>query len=456
MGNLLLLSGDLAKAEARFLEARHLATETGDDLILARALTGAGYLEFRRSRLAQAQVMWEEALERAERAGDERVAAGILRSLAIAAGSHRRQDRAGELLDQAIGLARRTGDDQQLRLLLGSAAEMRLWLGDYQAAEKSYGDALALASSIGDLSARPLLLAELGWVALLRGEVVSAERLAVEATELAEDLGNRRVWAHALRLKGEALLRMGDLGATTALDGAFAIAKELGAPAEVAGVRCSQACLALEDGRLDEARRLAREATGLSALQHTMRRVSIAWVLGVAALMEGDLDAAEREFQVDLEPAEGGQAVRYEANSLWGLARVSADAGRMSEAAELHQRALALRHRMGDRLGVVDSLVGLATAVAPAEPEKAARLLRAAIALRADAGATPTHREAAEVAAALTAIGEDPRWMEMAQDAGADVDEDAAVVMAARLGPQAADAIPNQATMERRRGPARG
>ena len=46
--------------------------------------------------------------------------------------------------------------------------------------------------------------------------------------------------------------------------------------------------------------------------------------------------------------------------------------------------------------------------------------------------------------------------MEMAQDAGADVDEDAAVVMAARLGPPAADAMPNQATMERRRGPARG
>ena len=129
-----------------------------------------------------------------------------------------------------------------------------------------------------------------------------------------------------------------------------------------------------------------------------------------------------------------------------------------SEAAELHQRALALRHRMGDRLGVVDSFVGLATAVAPAEPEEAARLVGAAIALRAEIGATPTHREAAEVAAALAAIGkaDDPRLMEMAQGAGADVDEDAAVAMAARLGAPAADAMPNQATMERRRGPARG
>jgi predicted ATPase/class 3 adenylate cyclase len=138
LGSLLLLSGDLAEADARFSEARHLAIEVGDDVVLARALAGGGHLEFRRSRLDEAQAMWEEALERAQRAGDERVAAGVLRSLAIAAGTSGRQDRAGELLDRAIVLARRTGDDQQLRLLLGSAAEMRLWLGDYEAAEKSY------------------------------------------------------------------------------------------------------------------------------------------------------------------------------------------------------------------------------------------------------------------------------------------------------------------------------
>jgi hypothetical protein len=71
--------------------------------------------------------------------------------------------------------------------------------------------------------------------------------------------------------------------------------------------------------------------------------------------------------------------------------------------------------------------------------------------------ATPTQREEAEVAAALAAIGEadDPRLTEIVQ-AGADVDENAAVAMAARLGAPAADAMPNQATMERRRGPARG
>ena len=104
-------------------------------------------------------------------------------------------------------------------------------------------------------------------------------------------------------------------------------------------------------------------------------------------------------------------------------------------AAELHQRALVLRHRIGDRLGVVDSFVGLATVVAAAEPERASRVVGAAIALRAQAGAMPTQREMAEVAAALAAIGDaaDPTLLETARGAGSDVDEDAAVAMAAGL-----------------------
>ena len=68
----------------------------------------------------------------------------------------------------------------------------------------------------------------------------------------------------------------------------------------------------------------------------------------------------------------------------------------------------------------------------------------------------PTQREAAEVAAALAAIGEaaDPRLLETARGAGADVDEDAAVAMAAGLGASPTMGCPTEATTERRHGPA--
>ena len=125
-----------------------------------------------------------------------------------------------------------------------------------------------------------------------------AERLSVEAAELAEDLGNRRVLAHSLRLTGEALIRKGEPGAAEeVLDRALAVARELDAPAELAGVMCTRACLSLEELQLEEARKRAEEGMALSALPHPMRRVSLRWVLGVVALLQGASEEAEFLFQ---------------------------------------------------------------------------------------------------------------------------------------------------------------
>ncbi|NND13760.1 MAG: hypothetical protein HKO10_07340 [Acidimicrobiia bacterium] len=405
LGNFLLLRGEFDDAERLFAAAEAAAVTGDDDLTLAKALAGTGYVAFRRSDLTVAQSKWEEALERAERAGDGRVAAGILRSLAIAAGSSGQQDRAQDLLERAMDLAQQAEDDQLIRLLLGSLGELHLWLGHYRIAEEHYGEALSLAGSIGDLSARPLLLAELGWVANLRGDPATAHRLAIEAAELAEDLGNPRVVAHAHRLRGEAQAHLGEPAeAFEILEEARVVAEGLGAPAELAGVLCSQAGVALEQLMLDDAMRLA-EAAGLpSALRHTMRRTAPEWILGVAAMMNGGLHEAEAQFQRILRRAVYAHIPRHEANTLWGLARISSASGRHGEAADLHWQALELRRRIGDKLGIADSLIGLATAAAGLGHREAARLVSAAIDMRASAGAVATPREAGEISGALDAI----------------------------------------------------
>ena len=437
LGNLTLLRGDLAAAEKLFEESRERTAASGDEVFLARSLAGAGYVAFRRSQLPEADSLWREALEAAEQAGDERVAAGVLRSLAIAAATAGQQGRAGELLDQAIASARRVEDDQLLRLLLGSSAERHMWLGNYQEAEDAYGDALGLATEIGDLSARPLLLAELGWVALLRGDVPRAERLSAEAAELAEDLGNRRVLAHSLRLTGEALIRKGGPDAEDVLERALAVAHELDAPAEVAGVMCTRACLSLEGLRLDEARERAEGGLALSALPHSMRRVSLRWVLGVVALLEGDPDESETLFRADLKSAEEGKMRRHEATSAWGLACVSSARGDTPRSLALHRRALAIRDEIEDRLGVVDSLVAMAGVVAPSRPKEAALLAGAATSLRRRTGSVATPREAAEVAHVEASIEAalDRSAMAQAGEEGARIDEETAVGLALDLAP---------------------
>ena len=394
LGNLLILRGEMDEAETCLSEAQELSRAQDDATTRARALSGLGYVAFRRSDLAGAENQWRQALERSEEAGDERVSAGVLRSLAIAAGSRGDQHEAGRLLDRGIRAAEHAHDDQLLRLLLGSRAEIDLWTGRYQEAQGLYGQAVELASSIGDLSARPLLLCELGWVALLTGDLGSAGRLAGEAAELAEDVGNRRTLASALRLGAEELVRRNDLAAAEEhLARAREVADELRAPAEVAGVLCTQAFVALEQRRLPEAQHLAEEAREMTVLGHTMRSVFPQWVSGVVALEEGDLPEAERRFRLGVEHTTTQASPRHQANSRWGLACVSAARGEVREAARLHRETLAIREAIGDRLGVAESLVSTAALVSPTAPSTASALAESARSLRRACGAVPTPRQ---------------------------------------------------------------
>ena len=399
LGNLLILKGETAVAEECLQQAVDIAASHDDEITLARSRSGLGYVAFRRSELDRAQELWEDALVHADRARDERVAAGILRSLAIASGSRGQQEKAAELLDRAILSAEHAQDDQLLRLLFGSRAEIDLWLGHYEQAMDLYGRALALASTIGDLSARPLLLCELGWISLLSGDLATADRLASEAAELAEDLGNRRTLSSSLRLRAESLLRQSrfpeaDAGAQRAL----AVAQGLAAPAEIAGVLCTQACAALEQQDHAAASRLAESALALTTLGHAMRSAFPRWVLGVVALARGELDAAAEHFHAGVEHPVTEAAPRHRANSKWGLARVSLAAGQVSEAARQHREALELRRDIGDHLGVAESLVGIAAVVAGADPSTAEVLADAAERLRRSCGAVTTPRQASDLA----------------------------------------------------------
>jgi hypothetical protein len=252
-----------------------------------------------------------------------------------------------------------------------------------------------------------LLLSELGWVALLTGDVVRSQRLASEAAELAEELGNRRTLASSLRLRGEGLVRQSRFPEAAAdLDRALAVAQGLAAPAEIAGVMCSQAYAAMEQLQLTDASRLAESALATMSLGHPMRSTFPAWVLGVVALTRGDLDTATDQFRAGVEGHAAETAPRHQANSCWGLACVSKTAGQLPNAARLHREALAIRHRIGDHLGVAESLVGTAAVVASADRAIAGALIRAAQGLRTELGAVVTPRQADDVAAAREMLGE--------------------------------------------------
>jgi tetratricopeptide (TPR) repeat protein len=285
---------------------------------------------------------------------------------------------------------------------------MNLWMGRYALARNQYAEALQLADEIGDQSGRASLLADLGWIGLLRGELDEARTCAVEAVSIAAAAGNKRVWTGGLRLMGELSACQGAYQeAHQLLDRSLELARQLAAPAEIAGVLCSQACLALDQTSFDEAGRLVEELLALKPLMHTMRRVTHCWVQGEVARAKGDLEQARAAYQTDLAESEASSSPRIQALALRGLADVAIAESDLSRAAALNARSLALRAQIADSLGIANSLEGIAAAVVASDGhQRAARLLGAAQQLRATLGAVCSPREERELNPIRTAIAD--------------------------------------------------
>ena len=189
------------------------------------------------------------------------------------------------------------------------------------------------------------------------------------------------------------------------LDRSLELARQLAAPAEIAGVLCSQACLALDQTSFDEAARLVGELLALKPLPHTMRRATYGWVLGEVARANGDMEQAQAHYQRDLIEAESSSSPRLEALARKGLADVAIAESDLSRAVALNTRSLALRAQMEDSLGIANSLEGMAAmAIAADGPQRAARMLGAAQGLRARLGAASSPREERELNHLRTAI----------------------------------------------------
>ena len=127
-----------------------------------------------------------------------------------------------------------------------------------------------------------------------------------------------------------------------ALDRALTVAEEFGAPAEIAGVLCSQAVVALEQLRLDDARRLAERSLALSALPHPMRLVGPDWVRGMVALTRGRPRRRGRRLRGDPDLRRARAGPRFIADGTAGLARVDAARGRTRAAVTGQGTALRL------------------------------------------------------------------------------------------------------------------
>ena len=238
-------------------------------------------------------------------------------------------------------------------------------------------------------------------MAILRGDPLTAQRLSVEAAELAEDLG-RQVLAHALRLGGEAQMRLGDLANVQRLSTELSPSPKVSTLPKWPGCDVPERAWHSRLQDWEQARVHAGEAIETSGLAHTMRRTAPQWVLGMVNLFEGDLDTAREGFQEGLAAAEQRGAPRHEAAFCLGLVAVSTARRRLRGGEPCG--ALDLWRSLGDRRGGFPGGSRRARG-GGTEQEGAAELLGAAESLRDRAGAKATPREAAQVAAITASHG---------------------------------------------------
>ncbi|HEX3621550.1 MAG TPA: tetratricopeptide repeat protein [Acidimicrobiales bacterium] len=339
---------------------------------------------------------------------------------------------------------------------LNWAAVLAQHQGDYGAARGLYEHSLALRRRLDDRLGVAAALVGLGNLAALQGELRQAGAQFAEAAAIGRDLDQPHVLSAALTNLGWVAHAAGDLGGARALyEEALGVRRTLGDGHGTALILANLGDLCLAGGDLDTASDLHTE--GLALRRRLGDRSGVAdsvAALGRVALARGDRDAARALHSEGLaERRRVGDRPGMPA-SLSALAELARLDGDRATAAALLEEALVVATELDDRHCVTLALLHLARlardgddpagaealyrqaspvaddgrvpptastatwmeglgamAVADGRPERAARLLGAADALRQAIGTPLPAHEAADrndaVAGASAGLGEE-------------------------------------------------
>jgi non-specific serine/threonine protein kinase len=270
--------------------------------------------------------------------------------------------------------------------LRGHLGEGRRWLEDALAQTPEEGDAAAV---------RARALHGAGVLAMLQDDNARASGMLEASLALFRDLGDRQGMATALNGLGNVAIEMGDYARAAERHAeALALRREIGDRYGMAGSLANLAYIARARGDLDTAARLHEESLAL--------RRELGDAQGVAASMSnlagvawerGDFTRAEALYGESL-------ALRRRLNdrpgiegTLRDLAMMRIEAGREAAATiPLLRESLVIARALANRMGMARILEGLAWAWLAEQPERAARLLSAAAAIRREIATPPAPR----------------------------------------------------------------
>lgn len=230
----------LARVTGAYDEAMTLTEETiafaskvGDRKALALALLQLGGLLQLQGAREEARRHLEEALAAAREIGFAAVIASAVGNLGSMAAEDGEFVRARELLAESLEVTRATGDVRITMISLFNLAETTVWAGDPEAARPLYGEAHAIARRLGDRRAIAFVLNALGDLWLAEGDADRAALLYHESGRTRRSIGDQRGLMLTVEAAAAVACARGDLeGAATLIWGVDAARAAVGAPRE--------------------------------------------------------------------------------------------------------------------------------------------------------------------------------------------------------------------------------
>ena len=162
-----------------------------DPVLRRRALTAAASLALLQGEYAVATTFAEEGLAVARETGEQRLVANALSNLGAIVLAGGDVERAGPLLDDAVAVARESGDERILALAVNNRGDYALTTHDFERARPLFEESLALLRARGDMANVARALFNLGAAELELGGVDVAEGHFLEGLALAGDAGDR-------------------------------------------------------------------------------------------------------------------------------------------------------------------------------------------------------------------------------------------------------------------------
>ncbi|MGQ0551200.1 MAG: tetratricopeptide repeat protein [Armatimonadota bacterium] len=415
--------------------------------IRARTLASAAMLAFFAADYAAATALSEEGLAIARDLGDLDATGYALVVLAMVAGARGDYERATSLAEESLALTTAGGLPWEKGAVLSVMGSFAFQAGDFARAERLLQEGLSVFKDLGDRWGIAFDLQWLGLLARSRGDYAPAAAMLEESLALNRQLGHS--WGIASTLLNMALvpLRQGDypraaaylkeslalfgeladpasqarvhhyLGvvsyyqidhqrARTHLEESLTLARRIGLKDAVSQVLAMLGRLALQQGDGARAMQLGREALAIS--QETGAPWPRAYALRLLAgstLDQRDFDSAASLAAESLEIFRGVGDMWAVAWALQLLGEIALARGDHDGAIVRFAEALEARRRHGERLGIAESMEGIAACAAgDGPPEKVARLLGAANALRETIKAPLSTMDAAWHAPALAAV----------------------------------------------------